>query len=468
MNEAKSVTATFAPAQGTSFALSVSVTGSGTVTSNPAGINCGTTCNANFAANTSVTLTAEPAAGQSFSSWGGACSGSSPTCTVTMSQARSVTATFVPTQGTSFALNVSVTGNGTVTSAPAGINCGTTCNANFAANTSVTLTATPAAGHVLQSWGGACAGSAATCTLQMSQARSVSATFATSGTSTLTYIYSSQTPASGTVNSLTQLNTQGATGNAFVGPYSLDGTSYFHLFIKPSNGATFSYTSITADTSNATPASFVQVLNTQGAQGYAYKGALIFPGSATTTLLFVKNNSKTATYSYQFTSVSTLNDEAAYVQDMNTKGSNGFGLLGSFLSDPQNLSTQFLLYSKDNTSNATYAYKFKPISFPTRDELLAEVNAEGANGYMWRGGFGIGATPRFLYEKPSNIPTPVVYSIELAVQSSTNAFLQQLNQLAAQGNFFAGPYVLDNNSTIYHVFYKGPPTTSPLQGVIIP
>jgi hypothetical protein len=178
MNEAKSVTATFTPAQGGSFALSVSVTGNGTVTSSPAGINCGTACNANFAASTSVTLTAAPAAGQSFSAWGGACSGSSPTCTVTMSQARSVTATFVPTQGTSFALSVSVTGSGTVTSSPAGINCGTSCNANFAANTSVTLTATPTAGQVFESWGGACTGNTATCILQMTQARSATATFA--------------------------------------------------------------------------------------------------------------------------------------------------------------------------------------------------------------------------------------------------------------------------------------------------
>ena len=41
-----------------------------------------------------MTLTAAPAAGSSFSGWGGACSGTGPTCTVSMSQARSVTGGF--------------------------------------------------------------------------------------------------------------------------------------------------------------------------------------------------------------------------------------------------------------------------------------------------------------------------------------------------------------------------------------
>ena len=63
--------------------LAVSVTGPGTVTSNPAGINCGTDCGEDYASGTSVTLTATPMTGATFSSWSGACSGTG-TCTVTM------------------------------------------------------------------------------------------------------------------------------------------------------------------------------------------------------------------------------------------------------------------------------------------------------------------------------------------------------------------------------------------------
>ena len=67
--------------------------GSGTVSSLPAGIDCGGDCNEIYASGTLVTLTASPAAGSAFAGWGGACSGSGA-CTVTMSQAQEVTAAF--------------------------------------------------------------------------------------------------------------------------------------------------------------------------------------------------------------------------------------------------------------------------------------------------------------------------------------------------------------------------------------
>jgi len=67
-------------------------TGSGTVTSSPSGINCGSTCITNFASGTSVTLTAAAASGSTFAGWSGACTGMA-TCTVSMTAARSVTAT---------------------------------------------------------------------------------------------------------------------------------------------------------------------------------------------------------------------------------------------------------------------------------------------------------------------------------------------------------------------------------------
>ena len=68
--------------------------GTGTVTSAPAGISCGTTCSAAFASGTAVTLTAAPATGSSFTGWsGGSCSGTG-TCTVTLSAATTVSAAF--------------------------------------------------------------------------------------------------------------------------------------------------------------------------------------------------------------------------------------------------------------------------------------------------------------------------------------------------------------------------------------
>jgi hypothetical protein len=70
------------------------ISANGTVSSNPAGINCGSTCSANYDSGTSVTLTAVANSGYTFTGWaGGGCSGIDA-CTVTMSAATSVTATF--------------------------------------------------------------------------------------------------------------------------------------------------------------------------------------------------------------------------------------------------------------------------------------------------------------------------------------------------------------------------------------
>jgi hypothetical protein len=172
MNAAESVTATFVQ----DVALTVNVTGSGSVTSSPAAINCPSTCSANFAAGTQVTLTATPANGWGFSGWGGACSGVG-NCVVTMNAAQSVTATFAQTQ---YTLNVSVAGNGAVTSSPPGINCPSVCTMNYASGTSVMLTATPTGGASFNGWGGACSGNGS-CLVSVTSLESVTAMFSSSG-----------------------------------------------------------------------------------------------------------------------------------------------------------------------------------------------------------------------------------------------------------------------------------------------
>jgi len=67
-------------------------------------------------------------------------------------------------------------GAGTVTSAPAGINCPGTCTYGFGQNTQVTLTATPAANYAFTGWTGACTGTS-TCNVTLTAAASVTAAF---------------------------------------------------------------------------------------------------------------------------------------------------------------------------------------------------------------------------------------------------------------------------------------------------
>ena len=69
--------------------------GSGTITSSPAGINCGTACSARFDPNTTVTLTAKADRGSRFLGWQNGCSGTAR-CTIALASATSVTARFAP------------------------------------------------------------------------------------------------------------------------------------------------------------------------------------------------------------------------------------------------------------------------------------------------------------------------------------------------------------------------------------
>ena len=69
-----------------SFKISISKNGNGNVTTDPA--------TQSFASGTVVTLTATPGAGQPWVGWGGACAGTSVTCSLTMDANKSVTANF--------------------------------------------------------------------------------------------------------------------------------------------------------------------------------------------------------------------------------------------------------------------------------------------------------------------------------------------------------------------------------------
>ncbi len=64
--------------------VSLEGTGSGTVMSSPAGLNCGTTCAAVFPAGTSLMLTAAADSASTFGTWSGACVGSATTCALTV------------------------------------------------------------------------------------------------------------------------------------------------------------------------------------------------------------------------------------------------------------------------------------------------------------------------------------------------------------------------------------------------
>jgi hypothetical protein len=167
-----------ATAQAGSFTLSIakSGAGAGTVVSTPTGISCGADCTATYTGAATVTLTATPAATSTFAGWsGGGCSGTG-TCKLLLNASTTVQAAFRLKTATLTVLK-SGGGKGTVTSAPAGINCGADCGGPYPYGTVVTLTASPATGSVFHRWaGGGCSGTGS-CRVSVTANTSVTAYF---------------------------------------------------------------------------------------------------------------------------------------------------------------------------------------------------------------------------------------------------------------------------------------------------
>ena len=111
------------------LSVSSSGAGTGTVTSSPPGIDCGTTCAEYFGIFSSVILTAEPAADSDFAGWSGACSGSDD-CVVTMDEVVSVTASWVIDQ---------TPPDTTIDAGPSGIATSAEATFYFSADESVTV-----------------------------------------------------------------------------------------------------------------------------------------------------------------------------------------------------------------------------------------------------------------------------------------------------------------------------------------
>jgi uncharacterized repeat protein (TIGR02543 family) len=141
------------------YALTINVTGGGSVLRDPDLLL--------YDHGTSVDLTAAPNAGNVFSSWSGAASGTNPSTSVLMDGPKTVTANFVPNNLT---LTVTTTGAGSVAKNPN--------QATYTYNQQVQLTATPSdTSHHFVRWSGALAGNQTPSTVTMTSNLSVGALF---------------------------------------------------------------------------------------------------------------------------------------------------------------------------------------------------------------------------------------------------------------------------------------------------
>jgi hypothetical protein len=169
------VAATLVPVAGQATTGTIQIvqggTVQGTITSEPAGIDCTLgfgdpigTRSATFEAGTKVKLRAVAADGSKFLGWAPVNSCPKPkNLTIEAGRTHNCQPVFEFTESPTFLLQVPIEGSGTVTSSPPGIACtrdvdaGTisgVCAENFPNGSTVTLTATPLDGRVFQGFSG--------------------------------------------------------------------------------------------------------------------------------------------------------------------------------------------------------------------------------------------------------------------------------------------------------------------------
>nr|MCU0253821.1 S8 family serine peptidase [Acidobacteriota bacterium] len=127
----------------------------GRVTSEPPGMDCGTTCEASFRAGTWVRLTGTPDPGSSFEGWRSrdVTVNADGTGTVVMTFHSAVQADFLKRR-VELTVTTGGAGGGRVTSDVPGIDCGADCVESLPRGWWVTLTAVPDAGSEFGGWGG--------------------------------------------------------------------------------------------------------------------------------------------------------------------------------------------------------------------------------------------------------------------------------------------------------------------------
>ncbi len=167
------------------LAIKKNGSGSGSFVSTPLGQSCGPTCPGHTAQHpngTSITFTPKPAIDSVFGGWnGGGCHGTG-SCTVTVTEATTVIATFhlIPAPIYPLAIKKSGNGSGSFISTPLGQSCGPTCpghTAHHPNGTSISFTTKPTIDSVFDGWdGGGCSGTGS-CTVTVTEAITVTAMF---------------------------------------------------------------------------------------------------------------------------------------------------------------------------------------------------------------------------------------------------------------------------------------------------
>ena len=201
---------------------------------------------------------------------------------------------------------------------------------------------------------------------------------------------------------VTALNVQGNLGYGYQGDvfFADNGLQASARHVKPTPGSgNMSYAAVAAPT---TQAEYLSLLNQQGASGFRYIGPLTYPPNA--SVLFEKSSQRPGPFTYRM--VASATTAAAFETQANTQGAEGYAYKGPLTVGGASVD----LYAKDGSRYAVFSYKTAVLNpADSLAAVVAAINVEGGKGYYWFGpmNFGASATTYSIHYKGNYVCPPL-------------------------------------------------------------
>lgn len=269
--------------------------------------------------------------------------------------------------------------------------------------------------------------------------------------------YAGNTLATNRAEAESNLNAHGARGYAFVGPMaSYNQTWNMELYKQGNIGETYSYKLL--NTAGVSAAARLASMEAEGARGYLYKSTIIYGiDIANLVDIFVKSSARnTTTYSYR------MKAEGFNLDSLQTNGAQGYAYRGQIVIDNVTQS----LYVKDNSANAQYDYKTSTHALLGDGLMLATMNELGAQAYAYHGSIYTGGKFLALYVRSSANHSPYSYTLDAKFIGGMDETVSALNKKTASGVSYYGDMMDGQNAM--SVYYTGPAIVHPLLGPVFP
>jgi hypothetical protein len=273
----------------------------------------------------------------------------------------------------------------------------------------------------------------------------------------ITYISQAATPGD-LAKTVQLLNAQGANGYAYIGNHAY-GVQIDELFVKAQANASYSYRNTPAATDTAQ--AWVEQLNTEGRNGFLLKNTVPLTGGANAANLLLKSNTESFTYSYK------LVPGQFALAELNNQGALGYAYRGDRVVGTDRAT--YMLFVKNDGSTAQFNYKTQP-SIDDAAKLLAEMNTLGSQRYVYLSSLFTTQGLVSLYEQNTSATAATEFlSLPTEAATPTSALIEKANEQAAKGYYYLGDLGFSRGTQIISLFYKGQAASShPINGPTFP